>query len=78
MKTGRTSRAGDCIILSSEHTPDVKREGDTVSTTPRRIIVVLLAGTNREEEGLALVRQGWALYDDWASKGRQVKSSNSL
>ena len=78
VKTGRTSRAGDCIILSSEHTPDVKREGDTVSTTPRRIIVVLLAGTNREEEGLALVRQGWALYDDWASKGRQVKSSNSL
>ena len=78
MKTGRTSRAGDCIILSSEHTPEVKREGDTVFTTPRRIIVVLLGGTNREEEGLALVRRGWALYDDWAAKGRQAKASNSL
>ena len=78
VKTGRTSRAGDCIILTSEHTPEVKREGDTVYTTPRRIIVVLLGGTNREEQGLALVRRGWALYDAWAASGRQAKTSNSL
>ncbi len=78
VKTGRTSRAGDCIILSSEHKPEVVRQGDTVYTTPRRIIVVLLDGTNREQEGLQLVRRGWALYDDWAAKGRNAKSSNSL
>ena len=78
VKTGRTSRAGDCIILTSEHTPEVSRQGDTVSTTPRRIIVVLLAGTNREQEGLALVQRGWALYNAWAAKGRDAKASNSL
>ncbi len=78
VKTGRTSRAGDCIILTSERTPEVKREGDTVSTTPRRIIVVLLGGTNREQEGLALVQRGWALYGAWAAKGREAKASNSL
>jgi D-alanyl-D-alanine carboxypeptidase (penicillin-binding protein 5/6) len=78
VKTGRTSRAGDCIILTSEHTPEVTRQGDTVFTTPRRIIVVLLGGTNREQEGAALVRRGWALYNDWAAKGRQAKTSNSL
>lgn len=78
VKTGRTSRAGDCIILTSEHTPEVKREGDSVFTTPRRIIVVLLGGANREQEGLALVQRGWALYNDWASRGRQAKASNSL
>ena len=78
VKTGRTSRAGDCIILTSEHTPEVKHEGDTVLTTPRRIIVVLLGGTNREQEGLTLVRHGWELYDDWAAKGRPAKASNSL
>lgn len=78
VKTGRTSRAGDCIILTSEHTPEVTRQGDTVFTTPRRIIVVLLGGANREQEGLALVQRGWALYNDWAAKGRQAKSSNSL
>jgi D-alanyl-D-alanine carboxypeptidase (penicillin-binding protein 5/6) len=78
VKTGRTSRAGDCIILTSEHTPEVTRQGDTVFTTPRRIIVVLLGGTNREQEGAALVRRGWALYNDWAAEGRQAKTSNSL
>ena len=78
VKTGRTSLAGDCIILTSERTPEVKREGDTVSTTPRRIIVVLLGGTNREQEGLALVQRGWALYGAWAAKGREAKASNSL
>ena len=78
VKTGRTSRAGDCIILTSAHKPEVVRQGDTVYTTPRRIIVVLLGGTNREQEGLQLIQRGWALYDDWASKGRAAKSSNSL
>lgn len=78
VKTGRTSRAGDCIILTSEHTPEVTRQGDTVFTTPRRIIVVLLGGTNREQEGAALIQRGWALYDAWAAKGRQAKASNSL
>ena len=78
VKTGRTSRAGDCIILSSEHKPEVVRQGDTVYTTPRRIIVVLLGGANREQEGRSLVQRGWALYNDWAAKGRSAKSSNSL
>jgi len=78
VKTGRTTLAGDCIVLSSEHTPEVNRQGATVFTTPRRIIVVLLGSTNREQEGLALVRHGWALYDDWAAKGRSAKASNSL
>jgi D-alanyl-D-alanine carboxypeptidase (penicillin-binding protein 5/6) len=78
VKTGRTSRAGDCIILTSEHKPEVVRQGDTVYTTPRRIIVVLLGASDREAEGLQLVQRGWALYDDWASKGRSAKGSNSL
>jgi len=78
VKTGRTARAGECIILTSEHTPEVTRQGDTVFTTPRRIIVVLLGGTDREQEGLSLIRRGWGLYDEWASKGRPAKASNSL
>ena len=76
VKTGRTARAGECIILTSEHKPEVVRQGDTVFTTPRRIIVVLLGAENREQEGRALVQQGWALYEQWAAAGRP--SSNSL
>ncbi len=78
VKTGRTSSAGDCIILTSEHTPDVVHQGDTILTTPRRIIVVLLGGMNREQEGLGLIQHGWSLYNDWAVKGRPAKSSNCL
>jgi D-alanyl-D-alanine carboxypeptidase (penicillin-binding protein 5/6) len=78
VKTGRTSSAGDCIILTSEHTPDVVHQGDTILTTPRRIIVVLLGGTNRDQEGLGLIQRGWALYNNWAVKGRPAKSSNCL
>lgn len=78
VKTGRTTRAGECIILTSERTPEVTRQGDTVYTTPRRIIVVLLGSTDREREGGALVSKGWQLYADWAAKGRPAKASNSL
>lgn len=77
-KTGRTSQAGECIVLTAQKTPEVRREGDTVFTTPRRIIVVLLGSSNREQQGLLLVRRGWSLYQDWAGRGRPAKPSNSL
>ncbi|PTX96817.1 hypothetical protein DB345_06440 [Spartobacteria bacterium LR76] len=78
VKTGRTSKAGECLILSSERRPEVQREGNTVQVTPRRIIVVLLGSTNRFGEGLALIKQGWAAYDQWAAQGRKIKSSQTL
>jgi D-alanyl-D-alanine carboxypeptidase (penicillin-binding protein 5/6) len=78
VKTGRTSKAGDCVILSADRRPEVSREGDTVYTTPRRIIVVVLGSTNREADGSALMRQGWALYDEWAAGGRKTSAKSSL
>lgn len=78
VKTGHTQHAGDCIILTSEHDPEVKREGNTVYTAPRRIIVVLLGSTDRFSEGLELIRRGWSLYDDWAATGRSSRSSQCL
>jgi len=78
LKTGRTSLAGECIMLTSERSPEVRREGDTVFTTPRRIIIVLLGSEDREGRGLSLIRHGWDLYQDWASKGRPAKASNCL
>ena len=78
VKTGRTSKAGDCLILSSERKPEVKREGETVYVTPRRIIIVLLGSHDRFVEGAALNRQGWSLYDKWAAEGRKVKKNQAL
>ena len=78
VKTGRTSHAGDCLILSSELQPEVQRQGETVYVTPRRVIVVLLGSRDRFAEGSTLIRQGWGLYDKWAAAGRKVKSGKTL
>lgn len=72
VKTGRTNKAGDCIVLSSFRSPEVVREGNNVQQTPRRIIVVLLGSNDRAGEGLSFIRQGWSLYEQWAAKGRKV------
>ena len=78
VKTGRTGRAGDCLILSTERRPEVQRQGDNVYITPRRLIVVLLGSPDRFREGLALTRQGWGLYEQWTAAGRQIKKNEAL
>ncbi|MFZ4774356.1 MAG: D-alanyl-D-alanine carboxypeptidase family protein [Terrimicrobiaceae bacterium] len=78
VKTGRTRKAGDCLILSADRSPESRREGETVFVTPRRIIVVILRSPDRFGEGLSLIQQGWSLYDAWASEGRKSPKSQSL
>lgn len=70
VKTGGTNPAGESLILTSEHPPEVKKVGNTVYTAPRRIIVVLLNAPHCFQQGLALIRRGWTLYDTWAAGGR--------
>ena len=78
VKTGRTGRAGDCLILSGERRPEVQRQGESVYVTPRRIVIVLLGSRDRFAEGMALARQGWGLYDQWAAEGRKIKKNEAL
>lgn len=78
VKTGRTRRAGDCLILSSDRPPESRRDGEKVFVTPRRIIVVLLRSPDRFGEGYSLLQQGWHLYDTWAEQGRKTPKSQSL
>ena len=70
VKTGRTSRAGDCLILSANREPELVKQGQMVTVFQRHLIVVLLGSTNRFGEGSALVSRGWQLYDQWAASGR--------
>ena len=78
VKTGLTPLAGECLLLTSEHRPEVKRVGDTIYTAPRRIIVVLLHTKDRFQEGLKLLNHGWELYDAWAAAGRLTKGHQTL
>jgi serine-type D-Ala-D-Ala carboxypeptidase (penicillin-binding protein 5/6) len=70
VKTGRTSRAGDCLVLSVVREPELLKQGQMITVFPRHLIVVLLGSTNRFGEGAGLVERGWRLYDQWAASGR--------
>src|SRR5207245_2850346 len=63
VKTGRTARAGDCLILSANRESEIVREGAQTAVYPRHLLIVLLGSTNRFAEGAALIDRGWQLYD---------------
>jgi D-alanyl-D-alanine carboxypeptidase (penicillin-binding protein 5/6) len=79
VKTGRTMRAGDCLVLSAARDPEVNKiDADHATVYQRRIIVVLLGSADRFGEGAALVDKGWQLYDQWAAGGRVVDPNRVL
>ncbi len=78
VKTGRTQRAGDCLVLAAGRPSEVVQQGTTTVVTPRRLIVVLLASPDRFGEGAATLARGWALYDRWAAAGRPVDPRETL
>jgi D-alanyl-D-alanine carboxypeptidase (penicillin-binding protein 5/6) len=78
VKTGRTARAGECLVLSAVRESEIVKEGQGVRIFPRRIIVVLLGSNSRFAEGGQLIGQGWQLYDQWAAGGRLVDPKKKL
>src|SRR6266487_186715 len=78
VKTGRTTRAGDCLILSANRAPEVVKQGQMTAVYQRHLFVILLGSTNRFGEGAGLVQRGWQLYDQWAAGGRVAESKNML
>jgi D-alanyl-D-alanine carboxypeptidase (penicillin-binding protein 5/6) len=78
VKTGRTARSGDCLILYANRQAEVVRQGQMETVYPRHLMVVLLGSTNRFGEGAALLQRGWQLYDQWAAGGRMADSKKML
>ena len=78
VKTGRTARAGDCLILSAHRESQISKDGGRTSVIPRQLIVVMLGSTNRFDEGAQLLARGWQLYDQWAAGGRMVDPKKTL
>lgn len=78
VKTGRTARAGECLVLSSHREAEIRKEGTTTYVTPRHLIVVVLGSTDRFGEGAGLLARGWQLYDQWAAGGRKIDPSKKL
>lgn len=78
VKTGRTARAGDCLVLSANRESEIVQQGGMTTVYPRHIIVVLLGSANRFAEGPGLVERGWQIYDQWAAAGRLVDPKKIL
>ncbi|MGI9087439.1 MAG: D-alanyl-D-alanine carboxypeptidase family protein [Chthoniobacterales bacterium] len=79
VKTGKTARAGDCLMLSAQQKAEVIQNGPTSTTViPRHLIIVLLGSTDRFGEGRQLLSLGWQLYDRWAAAGRPIDPKKSL
>src|SRR6202453_2258907 len=75
VKTGTTARAGQCIALSSQRDPEIRKEGETTYVTPRRVDVVILGATDRFSVAQQLLSRAWGLYDQWAAAGRPSQTS---
>jgi D-alanyl-D-alanine carboxypeptidase (penicillin-binding protein 5/6) len=78
VKTGSTRRAGQCLVLSAERSPESRRDAEGVKVTPRRVTVVLLGSTDRARDGIQLLRRAWSLYDAWVAEGRPTKKGSHL
>ena len=78
VKTGKTARAGDCLILSAHRESEIVQNGGHTRVTPRNLIIVMLGSANRFAEGGQLLARGWQLYDQWAAAGRLVDPKKTL
>jgi serine-type D-Ala-D-Ala carboxypeptidase (penicillin-binding protein 5/6) len=78
VKTGRTARAGDCLILSARREPQIVQEGPRTAVIPRHLVIVILGSTDRFGEGAQLLARGWQLYDQWAASGRMLNPKKTL
>jgi D-alanyl-D-alanine carboxypeptidase (penicillin-binding protein 5/6) len=73
VKTGTTTRAGQCLIISAAKPPESRQEGEKHFITPRRLNIVVLGATNRFPLAQSLLARGWQDYDAWAAAGRPAK-----
>jgi serine-type D-Ala-D-Ala carboxypeptidase (penicillin-binding protein 5/6) len=78
VKTGKTARAGDCLILSAHREAEIQKQGEHTRVTPRNLIIVMLGSANRFAEGGQLLNHGWELYDQWAAAGRLIDPKKTL
>ena len=78
VKTGRTARAGDCLILSAQRESQIINLNGRAAVVPRHLIIVILGSTDRFVEGAQLLARGWQLHDQWVAGGRLVDPKKTL
>ena len=77
-KTGTTTRAGQCLMVTAERKPIVWQEGDTHFKTTRRVVVVVLGSPNRFQQASGLIDEAIPIYDRWLANGHPMEVENTL
>lgn len=79
VKTGRTAKAGDCLVASA-HRPDKITPIDAVrkSRIPYRIFSVVLRSPDRFGQTVQLLNHGWGRYESWMATGMRVEDSSEI
>ena len=79
VKTGLTTAAGECLIVSAKRPSTFQKLGDgRTMITKHRLVVVVLGSRNRFDQSVYLLNQGWQSYDAWFASGRQVLTAEEL
>jgi len=67
------------LVLTANYPPIARQhEKRWIIITPRRLLIVLLGSTNCLSDGLASLRYGWSLYDEWITQGRPIRGHDFL
>ena len=79
VKTGLTSRAGPCLVVTAAKQPIVSELADgNKQVTPRRLVVVVLGASDRFGAARSLLLRGWQKFETWNRSGRQVRDRAEL
>lgn len=74
VKTGRTTRAGDCLIISVRKQDKIQElQGNQRLRIPYHLIVVTLDSSDRFGQATYLVGEGWRNYEGWLAAGLPAK-----
>lgn len=73
IKTGQTNAAGPCLATCVERDALVMTgPAGNQWAVPRRLVVVVLGSPDRFGRTRALIKQGWAAFDQWKTAGSPV------
>lgn len=79
VKTGRTNRAGDCLITSVRKPDRIELlPGNRQLRTPYHLIIVVLDSSDRFRETTNLIARGWGKYDSWLAAGLPMSAKDKL
>ncbi len=77
-KTGSSTRAGQCLMVTSERPPIVWQEGEKHYKTTRRLIVIVLGSPDRFGEAARLIDQAVPIYDKWLAAEHPMDPETTL